>query len=487
MRKVNLFLLSVVSVVFGSYGALGRDSRRPVKLSVKDVSGNSGLVVKGGMDRSRAVSFGSNRSSCGQNAQMNAAGTSCECKDPVNYVLNSVNSTECLLRTDPIVVAQKKACGSAFLRAVDEVCRDSAKNNGLSSSDVPGYEPLKCYDANDLFLKLDTAGINVMVDGTSYSYDKVCYLYAEELAKSVAEAYQISGPNSPNCKLKRVVAEASNECYQMVLSAGKKAGATDEIAGDLRKTCGVSGLALKWSRLFGTDDSSTAVVFPTNIPDLYLNAGKVSMADGMEALGNFLDLKITDKTKTWERDITNILNSHLAEVGAACGKEYEVALHNVNYQLLDERSSLERSVGDKGLVKGLTDWGIDQFSIVQGEKWAKKVKDGGFAGNSTVDDTDSVGAINRVVDLTSLETSEFNAKYNEFTAKGKFVVITNDEFVIINVTDNDDDESVLNVEKIEYGDGLQVDLTKDVLKKLIGKKEKQELSVKTISVSVQSN
>ena len=208
MKKLQKFFIVGVGVLscFSLKDAFSRDARRHSKvISATNARGSVGLVAK------KTDNLG-----CGQNAKPNANGSACECLDAENYVINTTNPVECFQKTDPVVIAQKKACGNVFFNAVNQICELSSKNNGLSDDGS-----IKCYDANDLFLKFDTSNLIVYINGVQYLYDKACYVYTEDFAKVVAEDYSITGLNSPNCKLKRVIAEASNECFQLVLSAGK--------------------------------------------------------------------------------------------------------------------------------------------------------------------------------------------------------------------------------------------------------------------------
>ena len=441
--------------IFDAENSFSRESKRVSKISkASNYKDSVGLKV----NKAAIASANANTLKCGQNATLNAAGTACECLDAINYVVNAIKPTECFQKTDPIVIAQKKACGNVFLGAVERVCSNSLSNNGLSED-----KTLKCYDSNDLFLKLDTSGLVVYIDGVQYPYDKVCYIYTEDLAKAASENYAITGLNSPNCKLKRVVAEASNECFQAVLAAGKAYGATKAIASDLQRICGYTGLHAKWSQLFGTDDSSV-VSFPKNIPDLYLQAGKIGAADGAALIGNFLDGKMTDKSNTWELNITQVLNSHLNEVGAACGKEYEISKHNTNLQLSDEKSSLQRAIDEKGSIKGSQDWAMMQASVFIGEDKANKIVKQGILGKSA-EESDSIitTVINDVKDFDNLD-------YNSLKKGGRFVLVGETEYSIIDVTKNTARDDMLEYVSVKYSD--DIDLSKDALKSIIGKTEK---------------
>ncbi|MBR4316739.1 MAG: hypothetical protein IKP65_07250 [Alphaproteobacteria bacterium] len=457
-RKISFFAVALSFLgVFTPEEGFSREVRRSSKIQkASNYKGSSGLRVSGVPTESETLK-------CGQNAVPNATNTACECADPTNYVINTVNPTECYQKLDPTVIAQKKACGNVLLTAVNRICETSFSNNGLSEDGE-----IKCYDPNDLFLKFDTSGLIVYIDGVQYSYDKTCYIYTEDLMKSISDDYQITGLNSPNCKLKRVVAEASNECFQAVLSTGRGLGATKSIANDLQKICGYTGLHAKWAQLFGNDDSSK-VNFPTDIPDLYLKTGKLSAADGMALVGNLIDGKMTDKSNTWEREITRILNSHLNDVGAACGKEYAISMHNVDISISDEKSSLENAVSQKGAIKGAQDWAMMQASVFVGEKKANEfIKKGAFGSN---DDSDSLS----VVPIIDVKLDSFKPDYDTFKNEGLFVLVDEDKFSIIKVSKN----AVIDerdYESVKYDDSL--DLPKDAYKRIIGKQEVNDLKGK---------
>ena len=463
MRKFTQFFIVSLSFwgIISDGVAFGREVRRSSKTSkASNFKDSAGLRV----NKSIAVNNSSNTGlKCGQNAQPNANGSECECLDPVNYVKNTLNPTECFQKTDPVVIAQKKACGNVFLNAVNNVCRDSFSNNGLSED-----KSLKCYDANDLFLKFDTSTLIVYINGVQYEYDKVCYLYTEDLAKSIAEDFSITGINSPNCKLKRVVAEASNECFQAVLAAGKSYGATQKISSDLQNICGYTGLHAKWAQLFGEDDSSR-VKFPKNIPDLYLHAGKIGAADGSALVGNFLDGKITDKTNTWERDITQILNSHLNDVGEACGKEYEISMHKTDIQILDEKSSLQRQISEKGAIKGAQDWAMTQASVFIGEDKANKAIKKGIFGSETDEKEDASSSGIEVIDgLSKFDISDDDEEKQRIlekinsSADGRYLLMTKEKYLILDVKKGTSDSKI---EKVKHT--VDVVLPRTYLNKIV--------------------
>ncbi len=472
MRKFTKFslLACFFSVAFTDI-SFCREVRRSSKISkASNYKDSAGLRVNKSL---LASSSNSNALKCGQNAQPNANGSECECLDPVNYVKNALNPIECFQKTDPTVIAQKKACGNVFLNAVNNVCRDAFSNNGLSED-----KSLKCYDANDLFLKFDTSSLIVYINGVQYEYDKVCYLYTEDLAKSVAEDFSITGINSPNCKLKRVVAEASNECFQAVLAAGKAYGATRNISSDLQNICGYTGLHAKWAQLFGEDDSSR-VKFPKNIPDLYLHAGKIGAADGSALIGNFLDGKITDKTNTWERDITQILNSHLSDVGAACGKEYAISEHKIDMQILDEKSSLQRQISEKGALKGGQDWAMTQASVFIGEDKANKVIKKGIFGSDEEKDDASAPGIDVVDGLESLNVDDDNPdeKLGLITKDhdGRYLLVAKGAYAIIDVKVG---TSKVDVEQVKHT--VDVVLPRTYLNKIVAEKLEEATDVNNI-------
>ncbi|MCR5506354.1 MAG: hypothetical protein K6F04_00730 [bacterium] len=458
MRKIVEFFAVGLGIVgtFSAGDAFSREIRRSSKMQkASNAKDSIGLRVnKSAISNSSVV--------CGQNAVLNSSKTACECSDATNYVINTLNPTECLQKTDPVIIAQKKSCGNVLLNAVNRICETSFANNGMSDDGT-----IKCYDANDLFLKFDTSSLIVYVNGTQYSYDKACYVYTEDLMKSIADDYAITGVNSPNCKLKRVVAEASNECFQAVLSAGKAYGATNAISSDLQKLCGYTGLHAKWAQLFGNDDSSK-VKFPTNIPDLYLQAGKLSSADGVALVGNILDGKMTDKSNTWELNITQILNSHLNDVGIACGKEYEISMHNTNLQLSNDKSSLQRAVDEKGALKGAQDWAMMQASVVIGEDKANEVVKGGILGiNKDKSDKETVSSTTVVLPVENFDN--LSPYYDTLKRDGRFVLTTSLKYAIIDVVKNTARGDELDFTGVSYSDDIE--LSNDALKAIIGKEQ----------------
>lgn len=413
--------------------------------------------------------------SCGANAQKNSTSTACECIDPVNYIISANNPNECIQKTDSFAVAQRKSCGQALINAIAKECEQSLFNNGIGNDGK-----LKCYDANDLFISFDTSNIKIYIEGASYDYDKVCYMFTEDLTKSIAEDYQITGPNSQNCKLKRAIAEASNECFQAVLSTGKALRAVDSIEPQLQNMCGIIGLRSKWNKLYG-DESSGGVVFPTDIPDRYINAGKLSAAHGSELVGNFLDGKITDKSNTWELEITMLLNSHLKEVGLACGQEYAVSEHNTDIQLTNEKSSLQRAIDEHGALKGGQIWALNQASTIVGENTTNKIMREGFLGGTDDNETSS----NKIdlIELSDIETMSetgIDEKLKTMidnipSGTTRYLIITQNDYRFIDTTKKTNDSEEITYSTIDYKDDMEI--SGQTLKKMLNKNENKTITI----------
>ena len=422
---------------------------------------------------------------CGSNAQANVNGTSCECIDPTNYVINAANPNECIQKTTTAAIAQEKACGQAYIKAVENKCSNAIFNNGI------GDDNLKCYSSNDLYLKLDTSNVIVIVDGTTFPYDKVCYTYSEKFANEASIDYQVEGENSPNCRRARAIATGSTACYQAVLAAGRATGAVDSIREKLESLCGASGLKATYAQLFGTDDAEKkGITFPSDLPNRYINTGKLSPAHGIELVGNYLDGKITDKSNEWERQILDVLNVDLALVGSYCGKEFEVARHDTSFQLSNEKSSLARAVDEGGSIKGASNWALGQLSTVLGENRVNKFKREGIVGGIK-DEEDTNKSINTYAmtddkELTSDNIANFfrndSGKLKEvaitITADGKpayHVFTRKDSYVIVKFTKDSTDNNKIAYEKIKYEDvKKETSLPASVLSEMVGRTEVEE-------------
>lgn len=413
---------------------------------------------------------------CGANARKNSAGTACECVDETNYIINASNTNECIKKNDSFAVSQRKACGNALINAIQNACDESYFNNGIGEDGK-----LKCYDANDLFINFDTSGITVYIEGQAYEYDKACYMFTEDLTKSIADDYQITGANSPNCKLKRVVAEASNECFQAVLSAGRATGAVDSIESKLNSLCGIAGLQAKWTKLFG-DEEQKGIIFPTDIPRLYINAGKLSPADGIEVVSNYLDGKITDKSNDWEVKITQILNTHLNEVGPACGSEYAATMHQTDIQVSREKSSLARAIDEQGGLKGAQTWTFNQASVIVGENRMNKLSREGIIGGVKDEDVNTDTSIAVLPLSGDISDKTLKEKKSELKT-GKYLLLTPEgsekkQYRIIEVRKTGVGENAtIEYKTIDYDmKNENVNLSKTALKRMLGREENKELN-----------
>lgn len=302
----------------------------------------------------------------------------CVCIDPT-MTIDPTDKTKCILKKSEVIVTIRRNCGNTLIKAVSSACNESHTNGGMG-----GYnnEEYKCYDPNELYALFDTRDLYIFADGQSYEYDNVCSAYTEDFMKSIATDYEVSGANSPACKIQRAIADATSECFALVLSTGKATGATQAIRGNLKNTCGAPGILQKYEKLFGVPPPS-GIHFPTNLPELFISAGRTSMADGLELVGKALDGRLTDKTDSWERDITVIANTQLSKVATHCGQEYATTTHNEDIQLTSDKSSLQRLRDEKGLLAGSQEWALNQASVFIGENQVNKLKREGIIGGIT--------------------------------------------------------------------------------------------------------
>ena len=407
--------------------------------------------------------------------QTKGANNYCICENS-DYIVDPNDSTKCILQTSSVGTALKKECGNILIRAVKAQCQESYLHNGMGGNNDEEY---KCYDPDELYALFNTKNLKVYIDGKQYDYDAVCNTYTENLMKSIATDYETTGENSIACKRARTIANASSECFAMVLSAGKATGATEAIRGNLEKTCGTRGLNQQYQKLFG--DIPAGIIFPTNIPSLYVNAGKNSLANGLDMIGKYLDGKITDKTDTWEREITVINNSYLNQVSAMCGQEYAVSMHNEDIQILDEKSSLQRMIDEKGSLAGATEWVSNQASVILGENRINKIKREGVLGG--IDDTDvgmngskiykltrNISSTNGLRDAITEELKEENTTipYALFTFKAPD---EKEYYRIIKLTHNDIGDNKYTYETISFESIKNQKLPNDLLTEMIGKNE----------------
>ncbi len=473
MRKIKIIysIIAIVSIFDTNVAISQRDLRRASKhIKTSDFANSSGLrtkLTKCAKGDSRCAEKQEKKIACGNNAQKNITETACECIDPINYIISATNPNECISKNDNYAITQRKQCGNALINAIEKECSESRFNQGLGQDGN-----LKCFDANDLFLRFDTSNIKVYIEGIAYEYDKICYMFTEELTKAISEDYAIIGPNSPNCKLKKAIAEASNECFQIVLSTGKAFNAIDSLEKTLQNTCGAIGIRSKWVKLYGDEDTS-GIIFPTKIPEAYINAGKLTAANGIELTGNLLDGKITDRSNTWERDITMLLNSHLKEVGLACGQEYAISEHNTNIQLSNEKSSLQNAIDTYGSIKGSQIWTMNQASVIIGENKTNELIRNGILENSSnkEEESNKIEIIDNIETINEYEIGQNLQKIISTIPSGtnRYIIFSNSEYKFIDIKKETNASDKIEYSTIEYTD--EMNIPSSILKKMINKTE----------------
>ena len=478
----NIFAYTLpFSCIFGCIGgdsALSARNSRRVQKSVLGQyarsSGSSRKTTKSDLGQYAHPSTTTGTTiTCGKNAQKNSAGTACECTDPENYIVNAEKTTECIQKTTTNAIAQRKACGQAFIKEVENKCSQAIFNNGIGDDDI------KCYDANDLYLKIDTSNTIVYINGMPYEYDKICYAFTEDWAKSASDDYQVTGEKSPACKRARAIAEGSSACFQAVLSAGKATGAVDAIKDKLEGMCGVSGLRSRYAQMFGTEEvDKKAITFPTDLPKRYINAGKLSPAQGVEIVSNYLDGKITDKSNEWERDITKIVNSDLSLVKTACGEAFSAQMHDENIKLSTEKSSLARAIDESGSAKGAQNWALGQLSVVIGENRTNKFAREGFIGGVKDEDDTGSSVKSFTVDEIRDNNVETFIQNNKDTIKSSItsgdktyhVFTTDDKYAIFEFSrSGSGSDKKIEWSRVDYNKDMK--LPSSALKEMLGKTE----------------
>lgn len=405
----------------------------------------------------------------------------CICED-ADYIVNPDDKTKCIQKTSPVGTALKKECGNVLIKAVQGQCKESYLHNGKGGENNDEY---KCYDAAELYSLFDTSTLKVYTNGQSYNYDEVCYSYTEDLLKSIATDYDTTGPNSIACKRARAIANSSSECFALVLSTGKALGATKAIKSNLENTCGLKGINSQYQKLFG--EIPAGINFPINIPNLYINAGKSSVANGVDLFGKFLDGKITDKTDTWEREITVINNSYLNQVSAMCGQEYAVSMHNEDIQIVDEKSSLQRMIDEKGAIAGASEWAGNQASVFVGESRVNQIRREGVIGG--IKDEEVKTSNTKAISLENISSDrKFKDKVEEYLSSQdeptSYILFTftmndgdkeNNYFRIVKTTYNSIGDNKYEYETIDFN--KELNLPANVLSETVGKQEKTDLTL----------
>lgn len=417
--------------------------------------------------------------------QIKGANNYCVCEDE-NYIVSPDDKTKCILKNSDTALALKKECGNVLIKAVHAQCKDSYLYNGKGGGNNSEF---KCYDPTELYSLFNTSTLKVYKDNKTYLYDEVCNIYTEDLMKSIAVDYEVTGANSIACKRARAIANASSECFALVLSTGKAQGAVDSIKSYLNNTCGVAGINQQYQKLFG--EVPAGITFPTNIPGLYTSAGKTSLANGIEYMGKLLDGKITDKTDTWEREITVINNSYLNQVSAMCGQEYAVSMHNEDIQIVSEKSSIQRMIDEKGALAGASEWASNQVAVFVGDNRVNKIKREGIVGG--IKDEDVKASNTETIPLGTISNNDLKKKvetqlkeklkenkkepisYVLFTFTMKDGDTENDYFRIVKTTYNSIGDNY-NYETIDFDKNLN--LPASVLSDTVGKQEKKDIEVK---------
>ena len=257
--------------------------------------------------------------------------------------------------------------------------------------------------------------ISMDINGTKCSgenLEKTCVAYQGEILSGVWDMYSEKTIRSrKNCNMARAKADAAQACFQYINSErNQSVGAVfnsskkTKLDEGIEQYCGrdaiikrykdlsiddwtdtdeqfLSGLALKDGSFTTTSGFQGRKEMSSTIASVFANVGDASW-NIMGQVGKLAEIKLGDmKTKEYPREIVNMVNTFTTDITTHCGNEFAANMLSNNFELVDNRSALEKEIAKRGILKGTFDYVIDNtVGVFGGEKSAKNIKDKGVAG-----------------------------------------------------------------------------------------------------------
>ena len=177
------------------------------------------------------------------------------------------------------------------------------------------------------------------------------------------------------CNIAKARALAAGQCYQYAISEVQlkpRLGFDVFSAEELDPYCGTDAIKNLYKQQFAEELDSKDV--GTSLTRPFSKVGGSGWSN-LAKYGNVLDLKLDVRSAEWPQDITQLVNSINNQGKIACGESF-VADIMPTMSKLDNTSSIEKRINEKGLLAGGKDWIVDQIGAITGTNRAEEMKAG---------------------------------------------------------------------------------------------------------------
>ncbi len=322
------------------------------------------------------------------------------------YKVDASSKMSCGVPADVTNASAKRLCALAMADALKVYCKSYSCQSKLK------VELSFNFDLSAL------SGVSADVDGARCSGKNLstfCAAFQSELLDGLWDLYSESSVRDrKNCNMAMAKYSAAQDCFQYIEAEKNQsvggifsASKISDLDKGIDERCGRDAILKKYKTI-ALDDLSTEDM------NTYFGMGKISSdgtvafdSDGFQGkkklsstvaslfanvgdntwnyvgqIGKLADLKLNMKSNTYPRELVTIANTFVTEGETACGKSFTSDMEDTSFELVDNRSSLERAVAKKGILKGVFDFVVDNTVALVSEDKAERLKKSGLLDKS---------------------------------------------------------------------------------------------------------
>lgn len=248
----------------------------------------------------------------------------------------------------------------------------------------------KCKNATETYASLSFK--DDMLDSTtnisipSAYRETYCANFLETAVNKLWNSYDsVATLNEENCNIALAKAFAAEDCYLYVMTNQAEKVIIKE--DDLKSRCGAEGITNQYNALTG-ENKADGSIGDDKLAQYFSKVGNIGVSDLMAYPARVLDLKIDFKSSSFPRELVQLVNTIKSQGNVMCGPDRYTELYDTNMPLEIKQTSLQKAVQEKGILKGTSDFVIDQIGVFAGENWADRAKEQGVKALPEKDSTE---------------------------------------------------------------------------------------------------
>ncbi|MGN0929770.1 MAG: SPOR domain-containing protein [Alphaproteobacteria bacterium] len=282
--------------------------------------------------------------------------------------------------------------------------------NSLKAYCNTGNGTNKCKNPTEIYAVMPY--IKVTDDKNNTIADETyCANFLETAVNKLWNSYDsVATLNEENCNIALAKSFAAEDCYLYVMTNQSEKVLISE--DNLKSRCGAEGITKQYNALTG-ENKTNGSIGDDKLAEYFSKVGNIGVSDLMAYPARVLDLKIDFKTSAFPRELVQLVNTIKSQGNVMCGPDRYTELYDTNMPLEIKQTSLQKSIQEKGILKGTSDWGLDQIGVFKGSDWSDGIKQNGYgkkkSNSDTTTTTESATESSGTADTTSESTPEPSA------------------------------------------------------------------------------